>query len=137
LNGVFGRDHLARVILILATAVYAQFFNCALAQDASAPSAPPEQTPSEPFFTGRAAPADGLGDSRWRAKIEAARLRHADWLSCIQARRFNCDKKAPADPMHALINDQTLVVGDIVSTPSGLRIFVGSSQVPHSLADFK
>jgi hypothetical protein len=133
----FGRDHLARAILILATAVYAQLFSCALAQDASAPPAPPAQTPFEPLVAGRPAPADGPGDSGWRAKIEAARLRHADWLSCIQARRFKCYKKAPADPMDALMNDHTLVAGDIVATPSGLRIFVGSSQVPHSLADFK
>ena len=40
--------------------------------------------------------------------------------------------------MHALINDQTLVVGDIVSTPSGLEIFVGEpSSSPHSPTDFK
>jgi hypothetical protein len=137
LRRAFGRDRLARAILILATAVYAQLLSCALAQDASAPSAPPAQTPAEPLVAGRSAPVDGPGDSGWRAKIEADRLRHADWLSCIQARRFKCYKKAPADPMDALINDDTLVAGDIVSTRSGLRTFVGSSQVPHSLADFK
>ena len=37
----------------------------------------------------------------------------------------------------ALLNDETLVDGDIVSTPKGLRVFHGQPNAPHSWADFK
>jgi hypothetical protein len=39
--------------------------------------------------------------------------------------------------MDALLNDETLVNGDIVSTPKGLKVFRGQPAVPHSLADFQ
>jgi ribosome-associated protein YbcJ (S4-like RNA binding protein) len=39
--------------------------------------------------------------------------------------------------MDALLNDETLVNGDIVSTRKGLKVFHGQSNVPHSLADFE
>jgi hypothetical protein len=37
--------------------------------------------------------------------------------------------------MEPLLNDDTLVNGDVVSTPSGLKVFRGQATVPHSLAD--
>ena len=40
------------------------------------------------------------------------------------------------DPMRALLNDDTLVRGDVVMTPDGLRSFVGS-RAPHSARDFQ
>ncbi len=39
------------------------------------------------------------------------------------------------DPMQALLNDDTLVRGDIVMTTEGLRSFVGS-RPPHAMRDF-
>jgi hypothetical protein len=39
------------------------------------------------------------------------------------------------DPMKALLNDDTLVRGDVVMTTAGLRTFVGS-RAPHSMRDF-
>ena len=39
--------------------------------------------------------------------------------------------------MDALLNDETLVDGDIVSTPNGFKVFRGRPTVPHSLADFQ
>jgi hypothetical protein len=39
--------------------------------------------------------------------------------------------------MEPLLNDETLVNGDIISTPNGFKVFRGQSTVPHSLADFQ
>jgi hypothetical protein len=39
--------------------------------------------------------------------------------------------------MEPLLNDDTLVNCDIVSTRSGLKVFRGQATVPHSLADFQ
>jgi hypothetical protein len=39
--------------------------------------------------------------------------------------------------MEPLLNDDTLVNGDIVSTPNGLKVFRGQTTVPHGLADFQ
>jgi hypothetical protein len=73
----------------------------------------------------------------WQAQIAAARARHDDWLSCIRARRFKCDKDEKPSPMDALLNDDTLVAGDIVATPQGLKVFRGQTGAPHRLEDFK
>ncbi len=40
------------------------------------------------------------------------------------------------DPMRALLNDDTLMRGDVVMTPDGLRTFVGS-RAPHTARDFQ
>jgi hypothetical protein len=40
------------------------------------------------------------------------------------------------DPMRALLNDDTLVRGDVVMTPDGLRTFTGA-RAPHSARDFQ
>ncbi|MDB5545451.1 MAG: hypothetical protein JWO64_2600 [Hyphomicrobiales bacterium] len=40
------------------------------------------------------------------------------------------------DPMRALLNDDTLMRGDVVMTPDGLRTFVGS-RAPHAARDFQ
>ncbi len=39
------------------------------------------------------------------------------------------------DPMKALLSDDTLLHGDVVMTPQGLRTFVGA-RAPHSMRDF-
>ncbi|MDB5650828.1 MAG: hypothetical protein JWL62_2348 [Hyphomicrobiales bacterium] len=43
--------------------------------------------------------------------------------------------KNGGNPMKAIMQDDTLVAGDIVMTPNGLRTFVGS-RTPHSEDDF-
>jgi hypothetical protein len=73
----------------------------------------------------------------WQDRMKVARQRHDDWLACVAARGRNCSRESVPDPMDALLNDETLVNGDIVSTPKGLKIFRGQSTVPHSLADFE
>jgi hypothetical protein len=73
----------------------------------------------------------------WHERVKAARQRHADWLACIAAKWPDCSPASAPDPMEPLLNDKTLVKGDIVSTPHGLKVFRGQSTVPHSLADFE
>jgi hypothetical protein len=83
------------------------------------------------------APADASAPSAWSAEIEASRARHDDWLSCIRAKRFKCDKDLKPSPMDALLNDDTLVAGDIVATPQGLKVFHGQTGAPHRWEDFQ
>jgi hypothetical protein len=73
----------------------------------------------------------------WQAQIEAARARHDDWLACIRAHRFKCDNDTKPSPMDALLNDDTLVAGDIVATPQGLKVFRGQTGAPHKWEDFQ
>jgi hypothetical protein len=76
-------------------------------------------------------------DVSWTEEIAAARARHDDWLSCERAKRFKCDVDRKPDPMAALLNDDTLVAGDVVATPQGLKVFRGQSQTPHRREDFQ
>ena len=107
------------------------------AAPSTAPSLSPasEQTP--------ASDADVKDDPTesvdWQDRVKVARQRHDDWLACVAARGRYCsqDQDSAPDPMDALLNDDTLVNGDIVSTPNGLKVFRGQSTVPHSLADFQ
>ena len=62
---------------------------------------------------------DPTDSADWRARVTAARQRHADWAACVAARGHNCSEAPAPDPMDALLNDETLVNGDIVSTPKG------------------
>ena len=110
---------------ILTAALLAALIGRAFAQDA-----PPAAQPSI------AAPADPASPA-WSAAVDAARARHDDWLACIEAKRFKCEDKAKADPMAALLNDDTLVDGDIVATPEGLRVFHGQPGTPHKWEDFR
>jgi hypothetical protein len=73
----------------------------------------------------------------WQDRVKVARQRHDDWLACVAARGRHCSRDSVPDPMDALLNDETLVNGDIVSTRKGLKVFHGQSNVPHSLADFE
>jgi hypothetical protein len=109
----------------IAAAFVAAFSSVVFAQDRPSadlsPAAPP--APSEA--------------GAWSAAVEAARVRHDDWLACVEAKRFKCDGNAKADPMAALLDDDTLVEGDIVATPQGLRVFRGPPQTPHRREDFQ
>jgi hypothetical protein len=82
---------------------------------------------------------DPTESAGWQDRVKVARQRHDDWLACVAARGRYCsqDQDSAPDPMDALLNDDTLVNGDIVSTPKGLKVFHGQSSAPHSLADFE
>ena len=113
---------------IVAAALVIAFIGDAVAQDA----------PKAADSSSSAAPADSAPSSAsWFDQVDAARARHDDWLACIQAKRFRCDDRTKADPMEALLNDDTLVAGDIVATPEGLRVFHGQPQIPHRREDFQ
>jgi hypothetical protein len=96
---------------------------------------------AEPAIPAAPAAADGddpTASGGWPERLRAARQRHADWLACIAANRPECSPRpAPApDPMQPLLDDDTLVKGDIVSTPQGLKVFRGGAGAPHSPSDF-
>jgi hypothetical protein len=91
--------------------------------DSAAPEAPVNDDPT-----------DGVN---WRDRVAAARQRHADWGACVAAKGRNCSDAPVPNPMDPLLNDDTLVNGDIVSTPKGLKVFRGQASVPHSMADFQ
>ena len=79
----------------------------------------------------------------WRERLAAARQRHDQWVACVAAKGSNCsptpvlESDPLPDPMELLLNDDTLVNGDVVSTPSGLKVFRGRPDAPHSLSDFQ
>jgi hypothetical protein len=77
------------------------------------------------------------GSADWRESVRIARQRHLDWLAGVAAKARNCLQDSDPDPMEPLLNDETLVNGDIVSTPNGLKIFHGRPQTPHNIADFE
>jgi hypothetical protein len=116
--------------------------NVACAQEApSDPSNATNLSPS-PAQGETSVAAKGVEDNPtesadWQLRIAAARQRHDDWLACLAARRSKCSQTPTPDPTEALLNDETLVDGDIVSTPKGLRVFHGQPNAPHSWADFK
>jgi hypothetical protein len=100
-------------------------------------SAPSPVTPNEPLAADARDTDNPLDSGEWKARVAAARQRHEDWLACIAVRGPNCSPSSAFDPMQALLNDETLVSGDIVSTPKGLKVFRGQPEIPHSLSDFK
>ena len=98
----------------------------------------PPRAASEELPAIEADVADDPTDSvHWHDRVNAARQRHGDWLACVAAKRGNCSLDQARDPMDLLLNDTTLVNGDVVSTPNGLKVFHGRSSVPHTLADFE
>jgi len=80
---------------------------------------------------------DPVDSVDWRARVAAARQRHADWAACVAAKGRHCSDAPAPDPMDPLLNDDTLVNGDIVSTPQGFKVFRGQESTPHSMADFQ
>jgi len=110
-------------------------------QTISRATPPPTSSPSPVSDQTPAVEADGKDDPTesvdWRERVNAALQRHAAWLVCVRAKGRNCSRESAPDPMDLLLNDETLVNGDIVSTPEGLKVFRGQSTVPHSLADFQ
>lgn len=121
------------------------FVDGACAQQSVSAPIPSPAPVLAPAPTDSAAPEASANDdptdsADWRARVAAARRRHADWVACVAAREPGCSDSEPPpapDPMEPLLNDGTLVNGDIVSTPNGLKVFRGQATVPHSLADFQ
>jgi hypothetical protein len=112
----------------------------AFAQEAIAPPAPIAPLALQPPADDAVANPDrseAPDQTEWWAETEAARERHAEWLSCVLARRFKCNAGSVSGPMDALLADETLVAGDVVSTPHGLKVFRGRPQTPHRWADFQ
>ena len=116
-------------------------FACAqqtLSDVSAAAGLPPSHAQGEASVASESAedkPTEGADD--WQQRIAAARRQHDDWLACVAARGLKCPQTPAPDPMEALLNDGTLVNGDIVSTPKGLRVFRGQHNVPHNWADFR
>jgi hypothetical protein len=113
---------------IAAAAVAALMVANAHAQDA------PSESDSQPAARAVDKPSDA---GPWAAEIAAARAAHDDWLACVRAKRFKCDDRSKPDPMAALLNDDTLVSGDVVVTPQGPKVFRGQPQTPHRREDFQ
>jgi hypothetical protein len=116
--------------------------NVACAQEARSDASAATNLPASPTQGEASVAAEGFEDNPtesadWQSRIAAARQRHDDWLACLAARRSKCSQTPTPDPTEALLNDETLVDGDIVSTPKGLRVFHGQPNAPHSWADFK
>ena len=112
----------------------------AFAQEAiasPAPAAPPALQPRVDDAVANPDSGQAPDQTEWRAETEAARERHAEWLSCALARRFKCNAGSVPEPMDALLADETLVAGDVVSTPHGLKVFRGPPQTPHRWEDFQ
>jgi hypothetical protein len=125
-----------------ASFVLAWFVDGACAQQTPAVTAPPAAPALTPVPEIAATPEAEVSDDPtesldWRDRVNAARQRHADWVACVAARGRHCSQARAPDPMDALLNDDTLVYGDIVSTPKGLKVFRGQASAPHSLADFQ
>jgi hypothetical protein len=142
------RSEKIRTPLIFATLVMFGLLVSASAQDAASapdPAAPfrlranvgptPDLGTGLPFAN--PGPSPPSSPSEGQTQIEAARQRHAEWLSCVLTRRLKCNKESVSGPMDTLLNDETLVVGDVVSTPHGLKVFRGPSQIPHRWDDFQ
>jgi len=84
-------------------------------------SAPPFVTREDPFpLTKR--PGDERADPSTIIEIPTVR----QYSTCC---------KHGEDPMKALLSDSTLVRGDVVMTPDGLQVFLGS-RAPHQMRDF-
>ena len=100
-------------------------------------SSPPTVAPEEMPALEADVEDNPTDSAHWHDRVNAARRRHGDWLACVAAKRGNCSPDWARDPMDLLLNDTTLVNGDVVSTPKGLKVFHGRSSVPHTLADFQ
>ena len=83
-------------------------------------------------------PPEAAAPSRdeWRERIAEARRAHDAWMDCVRRKVGRCPATTKADPLKALLEDDTLRAGDVVSTPSGLRVFRGKPETPHRIQDF-
>lgn len=95
----------------------------------------PSQATAPPTLT---LPDDTSDGAVWRERVRADRERYNLWLQCVTTRLPECEPSArSAGPMDRLLNDETLQPGDIVSTPTGLKVFRGAIGPVHRLEDFQ
>lgn len=70
---------------------------------------------------------------QWKARIESAKAR-------IQKMRREGTSFVPApagNPLRRILEDSTLVFGDIVATERGMFQFIGGTAAPHNPEDFR
>ena len=71
---------------------------------------------------------------QWKARVEAAKARiqemRREGKSFIRAAEKD-------DPLERILEDDTLVHGDLVATKLGTFQFIGKSEPPHSPQDFR
>ena len=74
-----------------------------------------------------------LTREQWRARIDAAKAR------IQEMRREGRSFTAPPveDSLRRILEDETLVSGDIVVTKSGTFQFIGGTVTPHNIEDFR
>ena len=97
------------------------FAFCCLASDASAQQSDDLDDPT------------AMTREQWRLRIEAAKAR-------IQEMRREGKSMIPPpdeDPLRRILEDSTLVYGDIVVTEGGMFKFIGRSEAPHNPEDFR
>src|SRR5215813_12257426 len=96
------------------------FAFCCLAGDASAQQGDNLDDPT------------AMTREQWRSRIDAAKAR-------IQEMRREGKSMIPPpdeDPLRRVLEDGTLVYGDIVVTEHGMFKFIGKPEAPHNLEDF-
>ena len=97
------------------------FAFCCLASDASAQQSDDLDDPN------------AMTREQWRLRIEAAKAR-------IQEMRREGKSMIPPpdeDPLRRILEDGTLVYGDIVVTEGGMFKFIGKPEAPHNPEDFR
>ena len=108
----------------------------ALFGGARAYAPPPYEYPPPPYASPR--PPRHYDDDAPRARRRSVEERAPKVDTTIEIppmlQTASCCKNGE-DPMKALLNDETLMRGDVVMTPHGLRTFVGS-RAPHAMRDF-
>jgi hypothetical protein len=70
---------------------------------------------------------------QWKARIESAKAR-------VQEMRRQGTSFVPApagNPLQRILEDSTLVFGDIVATERGMFQFIGGTAAPHDPEDFR
>ncbi|MDB5596983.1 MAG: hypothetical protein JWM36_3944 [Hyphomicrobiales bacterium] len=89
---------------------------------------------NQPSYGDFASPYSGGGyDAPRRRNVRRAPKPQMTTSQAAKVEALCC--KTGGDPMKAIMQDETLIAGDVVMTPNGLRTFKGS-RAPHSESDF-
>jgi hypothetical protein len=89
----------------------------------------------QPSYGDFASPYSGGGYDNQRRRNNVRRVPKPQMTTSQAAKVDALCCKTGGDPMKAIMLDETLVAGDVVMTPDGLRTFKGS-RGPHSESDF-
>lgn len=90
---------------------------------------------AQPSFDDFASPYSGGGYETPRRRHNVRRAPKPQMTTSQAAKVEALCCKMGGDPMKAIMQDETLVAGDVVMTPNGLRTFNGS-RGPHRESDF-